>query len=165
MRYFPDGLRLTRNGVVFESSSKRVSGSGTPTRPAIATRWMIALVEPPMAMSARMALSKACAVRICEGLGPPAIAISTARRPAISAIASRRESDAGDRRIAGQGHPERLDHRGHRRGGAHHHAVPARARHARFGLTEPFVGATSRAPLGPESPRVRPRAGLLRPPP
>jgi hypothetical protein len=28
-------------------------------------------------------------------LGPPASAISTARRPAISAIASRRESDAG----------------------------------------------------------------------
>ena len=56
---------------------------------------MIALVDPPMAMSARIALSKACAVRTCDGLGPPASAISTARRPAISAMASRRASGAG----------------------------------------------------------------------
>ena len=81
--------------MVFDSSSKRVSGSATPARPAIATRWMIAFVEPPIAMSARIALSKAWAVRIWDGLGPPASAISTARRPAISAIARRRESDAG----------------------------------------------------------------------
>src|SRR5437899_12990818 len=63
---------------------------------------MIALVEPPIAMSARIALSNACGVRICEGLGPPAIAISTARRPAISAIASRRESDAGIAALPGK---------------------------------------------------------------
>jgi len=63
---------------------------------------MTALVEPPIAMSARIALSKACAVRICEGLGPPASAISTARRPAISAIASRRESDAGIAALPGR---------------------------------------------------------------
>ncbi len=56
---------------------------------------MTALVEPPIAMSARMALSKAGAVKISLGLGPPAVAISTARRPASSASASRRESAAG----------------------------------------------------------------------
>ena len=81
--------------MVFESSSNRASGSGTPARPAIATRWMIALVEPPIAMSARIALSKAFAVRISEGFGPSARASSTARRPESSASASRRESGAG----------------------------------------------------------------------
>ena len=86
---------MTRNGVVRDSSSKRVSGSGTPARPAMATRWMIALVLPPIAMSARIALSNAAAVRISDGLGPPARAISTARRPDSSASASRRESGAG----------------------------------------------------------------------
>jgi hypothetical protein len=48
-----------------------------------------------MAMSARIALSNARAVMTCEGLGPPASAISTARRPESSASAIRRESGAG----------------------------------------------------------------------
>src|SRR5262249_19046535 len=61
----------------------------------MATRWMIALVLPPIAMSARIALSNAPAVRTWDGLGPPARAISTARRPDSSASASRRESGAG----------------------------------------------------------------------
>ena len=91
----PDGRTLSTNGVVRDSSSKRASGSGTPTRPARATRWITALVEPPIAMRARIALSKAFAVRIALGRGPPALAISTARRPASSAICSRRESGAG----------------------------------------------------------------------
>src|ERR1041384_1234026 len=56
---------------------------------------MTAFVEPPMAMSVRIALSKAAGVRMSLGLGAPALAISTARRPAISAIARRRESGAG----------------------------------------------------------------------
>jgi hypothetical protein len=47
-----------------------------------------------MAMSARIALSKALAVRICEGLSPSR-AISMMRRPLISARAMRRESGAG----------------------------------------------------------------------
>src|SRR5438876_373029 len=89
MRYFPEGFTLTRKGVERDSSSKRVSGSGTPARPARATRWMIALVEPPIAMSPRIALSKAFAVRISEGRGPPACASSTGRRPLSSSIAMR----------------------------------------------------------------------------
>src|SRR2546430_8124975 len=95
MRYLPEGLRLTRRGVERERASKRARGSGTWARPASATRWMIALVEPPMAMSLRIALSKACAVRRSEGLGPPACASLTARRPLASARARRRESGAG----------------------------------------------------------------------
>ena len=90
--------------MVRESSSKRVSGSGTPARPAMATRWMMALVEPPMAMSARMALSKALAVRICDGLRPSR-AISMMRRPAISASARRRESAAGMAALPGSAMP------------------------------------------------------------
>src|SRR5436305_6120026 len=95
MRYLAEGLQLTRSGVERDSSSNRASRSDTPARPAIATRWMIALVEPPIAMSARIALSNAFAVRISEGLGPPVRASSTARRPDSSASASRRESGAG----------------------------------------------------------------------
>ena len=48
-----------------------------------------------MAISVRIALSNACAVRICDGFGPPALASSTARRPASSAMLRRRESGAG----------------------------------------------------------------------
>ena len=91
--------------MVRESSSKRARLSGTPTRPARASRWMTALVEPPIAISVRMALSNAGAVRIWLGLGPPAVAISTARRPAISAIAMRRESAAGMAALPGRAMP------------------------------------------------------------
>src|SRR5216110_508513 len=102
LRYFPEGRRFTRKGVERDSSSKRVSGSGTPARPARATRWMIALVEPPIAMSLLIALSKALAVRISEGRGPPPCASSTARRPLSSARARRRESGAGIAALPGR---------------------------------------------------------------
>ena len=65
----------------------------------------MALVEPPIAMSARIALSNASAVRISEGRGPPARAISTARRPASSASARRRESGAGIAAFSGSAIP------------------------------------------------------------
>ena len=65
----------------------------------------MALVEPPIAMSARIALSNASAVRISEGRGPPARAISTARRPASSASARRRESAAGIAAFSGSAIP------------------------------------------------------------
>ena len=55
----------------------------------------MALVLPPIAMSARIALSKAAAVKSSKGRGPRSSAISTARRPLISESTSRRESDAG----------------------------------------------------------------------
>jgi hypothetical protein len=48
---------------------------------------MIAFVLPAIAMSTRIALSKAAGVRTWDGLGPPASAIATARRPDISASA------------------------------------------------------------------------------
>ncbi len=63
---------------------------------------MIALVEPPIAMSLLIALSKALAVRISEGRGPPPCASSTARRPLSSARARRRESGAGIAALPGR---------------------------------------------------------------
>ena len=53
------------------------------------------------------------------------------RRPAMRASTLRRASTAGNRGVARQADAERLDHRGHRRGGAHGHAVAVRAVHAR----------------------------------
>src|SRR6266480_613587 len=94
MRYLPEGLRLTRRGVERERASKRARGSGTWARPARATRWMIALVEPPMAMSLRIALSKACAVRRSEGRGPPACA--GARAELLGAPGAAQHGAAGD---------------------------------------------------------------------
>ena len=57
-------------------------------------RWMIALVEPEIACSARIAFSNASRVRMSEGR----ISCSTSPtmwRPAASAICARRESTAG----------------------------------------------------------------------
>ena len=42
--------------------------------------------------------------------------------------------DRRNRRVGRQPHAQRLDHRRHRRRGAHRHAMAGRARHARFGL-------------------------------
>jgi len=53
---------------------ERQRDAGTPSEGDQVT---IALVEPPIAMSPRIALSKAFAVRISEGRGPPRSAIST----------------------------------------------------------------------------------------
>ena len=145
------------------ATARRSGGAAAapPVRPAMATRCTIALVEPPIAMSARIALSKAAAVRISEGLGPRASAISTARRPDISASASRRESARGDGRVAGQRHAERLGHRRHRGRGAHHHAVAGGAREAALDLRHHFVRDLARPPLGPDLARVGARAQLL----
>ena len=90
----PDGRTLVMKGVVRESSSNFSSGRSRPTRPARATRWMMAFVDPPIAMLTRMAFSKASRVRMREGRRPSR-AISTARRPLSSAMARRRESAAG----------------------------------------------------------------------
>ena len=68
-------------------TSSRVSG--TPARPAIARRWTTAFVEPPTAARTVRALWKASAVRTAEGEGPPATAISTARRPLATPWRSR----------------------------------------------------------------------------
>src|SRR3546814_19644422 len=71
-----------------EISSKRLSGRSTPARAAIATRWMMQLVEPPTAMASATALSKDAALRISDGLRSSQT-ISTIRRPEIGRAAGR----------------------------------------------------------------------------
>ena len=77
-----------------ESASKRSRSRRAPARPAIAMRWMIALVEPPSAMVAVTAFSKASVVRMSRGFRSSQT-ISTMRRPAAEAMREWSESAAG----------------------------------------------------------------------
>ena len=71
-----------------------------PSRPAIAVRWMIALVEPPIASSTRSAFSTDFAVMI--RLGRRSVPISsTARRPLASAARRRSACTAGIAAVPG----------------------------------------------------------------
>ena len=81
-------------GVLSEMSLKRSSGSSHPARPAMATKWMMALVEPPMVISVTMALSKDSRVRMSEGF-KSSQTISTMRLPVSVAILAWFESGAG----------------------------------------------------------------------
>ena len=58
MRYLPLGRRLASTGTSRESSSKRRIVTSIPARPAMAIRWMTALVEPPSASTTLIAFSK-----------------------------------------------------------------------------------------------------------
>ena len=91
---WPLGRTLTRKGVRREMASKSSSTSLWGVRPAMASRWTTALVEPPTAMSTVIAFSSAWRVRILEGRRSSRT-ISTMRRPLSSAKAMRRESGAG----------------------------------------------------------------------
>ena len=74
--------------------SQSSSVSSTPTRPAMARRWITALVDPPIAALVRIAFSNASFVRMSEGLRS-SLTICTMRRPEVCAITRRRESTAG----------------------------------------------------------------------
>ncbi len=65
-----------------------------PARRAIATTWMMALVEPPIAMCTRIALSKAAGVRMRCGVRS-SHTMSTMRRPAAAHMRGCAESAAG----------------------------------------------------------------------
>src|ERR1700752_5249740 len=56
---------------------------GKPARRAMATTWMMALVDPPIAMWTLMALSNALGVRILSGVRS-SHTISTMRRPTVA---------------------------------------------------------------------------------
>ena len=91
-------------GVVFAKSSKSSNGNSIPTRPAIAIKWMMAFVEPPLACKQRIAFSKADKVKIFDGINSVP-AKDTALRPASSAICTRRESTAGIEALSGKAIP------------------------------------------------------------
>ena len=87
------------------SLSKSSSFSSTPRRPAMAKRWITALVEPPIAALVRMAFSKALRVTICDIL-MSCLTISTMRRPVSWARRLRRVSAAGMAAFSGNAMPK-----------------------------------------------------------
>ena len=95
---------LASTGVRCASSSKRSRFSGTPARPAIATRWISALVEPDSAWTTVIALSNACGVRISAGFRS-SHTISTIRRPLAVAMRAWLASGAGIEAAAGSVRP------------------------------------------------------------
>ena len=84
--------------------ANRSSPRDTPSRPAIASRWMNSLVEPPVAANTQRALSKAFWVITSSGR-VPARASSTARTPVRSARSLRRDSTAGTTAEPGKAMP------------------------------------------------------------
>src|SRR3954471_19374509 len=96
-----------------------------PARPAMATRWIMALVEPASALCTTRAFSTARRSMMSEGLRSSQI-ISTMRRPQAEAMRGCAASPGRDRGRAGQGEPKRLGDGGHGRGRAHGHAGAGR---------------------------------------
>ena len=121
---------------------------------------MTALVDPPTAAFTRMAFSNASRVRIFDRRTSWST-ISTMRRPARCACAYRRESTAGNRRVAGQRQPERLDHRGHRGRGAHDVARAGRTGHAGLGQHELLARHAAGLDVLAEPPDVGARSEIL----
>ena len=109
IRNRPAGCRSTSSGTSAPVRSKSSRVSSTPSRPAIASRWTTALVEPPIAASATIALRNEPRVRTslgrrasCDHLDrEPAGLVRSLEQPAVR---GRRAGHAGDR------HAERLGH-------------------------------------------------------
>ncbi len=94
IRPVPEGWTSASTGTPAPRRPKSSRGSGTPARPAIAARWMTALVEPPAACSTRIALPNAAGDSTTEGDRSLPTA-ATAHRPACSAAAMAAGSPAG----------------------------------------------------------------------
>ena len=88
--------------------SRRASRS-TPRRPAIASRWMTALVEPPIAPLTRMAFSKASRVRICDTRRSSLDHLDDAPAGHVRQHVAAR-IDGRDRGVVGQADAQRFDH-------------------------------------------------------
>lgn len=95
MRYFcPPGRTSARTGTVRAIRSKSSRVRVTPARPAMAIRWITALVEPPRPRTVVTASSKASAVRMSDNTRSLWTS-STILSPAAAAIRSCPESTAG----------------------------------------------------------------------
>ncbi len=84
----------TSVGTSWPYSSQSSRPKRTPVRPAIAIRWITALVEPPSAPLARTAFRKFSRRRILE-MRRSSLTMATMRRPVSWAITLRRLSAAG----------------------------------------------------------------------
>ena len=104
-----------------------------PARPAIAVRWMTALVEPPSASSTRSAFSTDFALTMRSGVSFEPISL-TAAAPVASAARRRSACTAGIAAVPGRHHAERFGEAGHGRGGAHHRAGAGGDRELAFDL-------------------------------
>ena len=91
-------------GTVSAISSKSESVSGTPASVAIASRWRTVFVEPPRAMSTRIAFFIASSVTICRGVIPSRTS-PTARSPVSRASRSLPASTAGVAAVPGSDIP------------------------------------------------------------
>ena len=100
-----------------------------------------------IACSTRIAFSNASRVRMSRRLEVALDELDDLAGPAASASCAPARVDRRDRRAAGQRQPERLGHAGHRRGGAHRHAVAVRARHRVLDLGELVLGDPAGAEL------------------
>ncbi len=78
IRYLPLGLRSASTGTRLPMRVKSSSASGTRASCAIASRCSTAFVDPPSAMTAVIAFSKASRVRIREGVIPRSSSRTTA---------------------------------------------------------------------------------------
>ena len=87
-------------GVLRPMASKSSSDTRYPTRPAMAVRWMSALVDPPQACTTRRALSIERRLMIWVGRRPSA-ASCTARLPVCSASRRRSACTAGTQAAPG----------------------------------------------------------------
>ena len=140
------------------SGPSRPGVRSIPTRPAIASRWITALVLPPIAALVRIAFSNASRVRMSDGFRS-SFTICTIRRPVRCAITRRRRIHRRNRRIARQGHAQRLDHASHRAD-----AVPivlhdpGERRHRRLGLDKLLRRHLARFHGLGELPQMRARA-------
>ena len=95
----PHGFMSARSGVRALMSSKSWSASGVPASRAHASRCSTAFVEPPVAMTAAIALSKFSRLSTREGR-KSSLSISTARFPAAFMTSRRRcLSIAGTREL------------------------------------------------------------------
>ena len=135
MRNRPDGIRSTIVGTPRPRRSQSSSVSGTPIRPAMASRCRTALVEPPIAPLTRIAFSNARRVRIFEQTKPfPHHTHDTAAGGLRQHPATR--VDRRDRRVARQAQAQRLHHAGHAGSRAHGVAAAGRAAHRALGGQE-----------------------------
>src|SRR3954465_1161143 len=133
-----------------------------PARRACAIRWMIALVEQPIAIATVMAFSKAFRVWIFAGV-KSSHTISTMRRPHSEAMRIWPASAAGiedapgsvmpnDSAIALKVRGDRFGNCRHGRCGAHGHAGAIAAGDAGLDIDPVLVGNFLRAPLIPVFP-------------
>ena len=104
-------------------------------RPAIAFRWITALVEPPIAALTRIAFSNAVARQDLRQRQVLAHHLDDAHARQVGQHVAARV-DGRDRRVVRQRDAQRLGHAGHGRGRAHGVAGAGRARHAGFGRQE-----------------------------